>query len=437
MAREIICIHVGGCGLRLGLDFWDMLRDEHGLENDGKFVARGDGLDDERRAKIEVFFRKVSGDRYVPRAVLVDLDPGTLDEIRTSPIGSFFRPDNYVFGQSGAGNNWAKGHYTEGAELIAAVVDVARREIEACDAPQGFILFHALGGGTGSGLGTLVVSKLREEYPRLLQASVSVFPSAKVSDVVVEPYNATLSVHQLIENVDLTLVIDNEAVFNLARRAGVSAPRYSDLNAFITQALSGATASLRFPAHANADLRALATNLVPLPRLHFIHVAHAPLALPGARPGRTSIQQLSALLAEGGRSSISATTLGPTWAATPLYRGRLTDSAIHELVRDGQSSMAGSRVGWIPTGLTPARVRPPARGSSLSATLLANSQGIKDVFQRISDQFAGLYKRKAFLHWYTGEGMDAMEFQEAAHNLRQLVTEYVLRADLPPTPNES
>ena len=48
------------------------------------------------------------------RAILVDLEPGTMDSVRSGPYGSIFRPDNFVFGQSGAGNNWAKGHYTEG-----------------------------------------------------------------------------------------------------------------------------------------------------------------------------------------------------------------------------------------------------------------------------------------------------------------------------------
>jgi hypothetical protein len=48
----------------------------------------------------------------VPRAVLVDLEPGTMDSVRSGPFGQIFRPDNFVFGQSGAGNNWAKGHYT-------------------------------------------------------------------------------------------------------------------------------------------------------------------------------------------------------------------------------------------------------------------------------------------------------------------------------------
>ncbi len=68
-------------------------------------------------------------------------------------------------GQSGAGNNWAKGHYTEGAELVDSVLDVVRKEAESCDCLQGFQLTHSLGGGTGSGMGTLLISKIREEYP--------------------------------------------------------------------------------------------------------------------------------------------------------------------------------------------------------------------------------------------------------------------------------
>jgi hypothetical protein len=74
--------------------------------------------------------------RYVPRAVLMDLEPGTMDSVRSGPFGQIFRPDNFVFGQTGAGNNWAKGHYTEGAELIDSVLDVVRKESESCDCLQ-------------------------------------------------------------------------------------------------------------------------------------------------------------------------------------------------------------------------------------------------------------------------------------------------------------
>ena len=116
----------------------------------------------------------------MPRAVLVDLEPGTMDSVRSGPYGTLFRPDNFVFGQSGAGNNWAKGHYTEGAELVDSVLDVVRKEAEGCDCLQGFQLTHSLGGGTGSGMGTLLISKIREEYPDRIMNSYSVVPSPKV-----------------------------------------------------------------------------------------------------------------------------------------------------------------------------------------------------------------------------------------------------------------
>ena len=82
------------------------------------------------------FKNRIPGGKYVPRAVLVDLEPGTMDSVRAGPFGGLFRPDNFVFGQSGAGNNWAKGHYTEGAELVDNVLDVVRKEAEGCDCLQ-------------------------------------------------------------------------------------------------------------------------------------------------------------------------------------------------------------------------------------------------------------------------------------------------------------
>jgi tubulin beta len=131
--------------------------------------------------------------RYVPRAVLVDLEPGVIDSVRASQYGGLFRPDNFVFGASGAGNNWAKGHYTEGAEMVDSILDVIRKEVENTDCMQGFQLCHSLGGGTGSGLGTLLLSKIRESYPdRVCIACVSTLPRCSVLPVV---HSRALCVH--------------------------------------------------------------------------------------------------------------------------------------------------------------------------------------------------------------------------------------------------
>ena len=179
--REIVCIQGGQCGNQIGSKFWEVVADEHGVDPTGTY--QGDS--DLQLERINVYFNEATGGRYVPRAVLMDLEQGTMDSVRAGPYGQIFRPDNFVFGQTGAGNNWAKGHYTEGAELIDSVLDVCRKEAESCDCLQGFQIGHSLGGGTGSGMGTLLISKLREEYPDRIMETFSVIPSPKVSDTVV------------------------------------------------------------------------------------------------------------------------------------------------------------------------------------------------------------------------------------------------------------
>jgi tubulin beta len=88
-----------------GAKFWEVVSDEHGIERDGIYK----GTNDLQLERINVYYNEVASNKYVPRAVLIDLEPGTMDSLRSGPLGSLFRPDNFVFGQSGAGNNWAKG----------------------------------------------------------------------------------------------------------------------------------------------------------------------------------------------------------------------------------------------------------------------------------------------------------------------------------------
>ena len=145
-----------------------------------------------------------------------------------------------------------------------------------------------MGGGTGSGMGTLLISKIREEFPDRMMATFSVVPSPKVSDTVIEPYNATLSVHQLVENSDETFCIDNEALYNICQNTlKLPQPSYAELNNLVSSVMSGVTTSLRYPGQLNSDLRKLAVNLVPFPRLHFFMVGYAPLTSMGSKSFRS------------------------------------------------------------------------------------------------------------------------------------------------------
>eukprot|EP00210_Caulerpa_lentillifera_P008403 g8015.t1 len=421
--REIVHIQGGQCGNQIGAKFWEVICDEHGVDPTGTYHGDSD-LQIER---INVYFNEASGGRYVPRSVLMDLEPGTMDSVRSGPFGQIFRPDNFVFGQTGAGNNWAKGHYTEGAELIDSVLDVVRKEAEGCDCLQGFQVCHSLGGGTGSGMGTLLISKIREEYPDRMMLTFSVVPSPKVSDTVVEPYNATLSVHQLVENADECMILDNEALYDICfRTLKLTTPTFGDLNHLISAVVSGVTCCLRFPGQLNADLRKLAVNLIPFPRLHFFMVGFTPLTSRGSQQYRAlTVPELTQQMWDAKNMMCAADPRhGRYLTASALFRGRMSTKEVDEQMLNVQNKNSSYFVEWIPNNVKSSVCDIPPKGLKMAATFIGNSTAIQEMFKRVSEQFTAMFRRKAFLHWYTGEGMDEMEFTEAESNMNDLVSEY-------------
>ena len=421
--REIVHIQGGQCGNQIGAKFWEVISDEHGIDPTGTY--HGDS--DLQLERINVYFNEATGGRYVPRAILMDLEPGTMDSVRAGPYGQLFRPDNFVFGQTGAGNNWAKGHYTEGAELIDSVLDVVRKEAEGCDCLQGFQFSHSLGGGTGSGMGTLLISKIREEYQDRVIETFSVFPSPKVSDTVVEPYNATLSIHLLVDSTDEVMVIDNEALYDICfRTLKLTTPTYGDLNHLVSATMSGVTCSLRFPGQLNADLRKLAVNLVPFIRLHFFMIGFAPLTSRGSQVYRAlTVPELTQQMFDAKNMMCASDPRhGRYLTCSAIFRGRMSTKEVDEQMLNVKAKNNSYFVEWIPNNIKSAVCDIPPKGLKMAVTFIGNSTAIQEMFKRVSEQFTLMFRRKAFLHWYTGEGMDEMEFTEAESNLSDLVTEY-------------
>ncbi|RVD92759.1 alpha-beta tubulin [Tubulinosema ratisbonensis] len=421
--REIIHLQTGQCGNQIGSKFWEVLSEEHAINEQGMYV----GNRPEQLERINVYFNESSSKKYVPRAVLVDLEPGTMETVKQGALGNLFRPDNFIFGQSGAGNNWAKGHYTEGAELVDLVMDVVRKEAESAECLQGFQITHSLGGGTGSGMGTLLISKIREEFPDRMMCTFSVVPSPKVSDTVVEPYNATLSIHQLVENADETFCIDNEALHEICSKTlKLTNPGYGDLNNLVSYVMSGITTCLRFPGQLNADLRKLAVNMIPFPRLHFFIVGFAPLIAKGTSQYRNySVAELTSQMFDS-RNMMAASDPknGRYLTVAAFFRGNISMKDVDEQMLGVQTKNNKNFVEWIPNNVKTAVCDIPPSGLEMSATFIGNSTSIQDLFKRISDQFSVMFRRKAFLHWYTGEGMDEMEFAEAESNMNDLLSEY-------------
>ena len=350
-----------------------------------------------------------------------------MDTIRSMEVGKMFKPDNFVYGANGAGNNWAKGHYTEGAELVDQVLDVLRREAESCECLQGFQMTHSLGGGTGSGMGTLLLSKIKEEFPDRMIMTYSVFPSANVSDTVTEPYNTTLSVNQLLENVDEVVVLDNEALYNICTQSlNLKTPSFSDMNELVSKAMSGITACLRYPGQLNSDLRKLAVNLIPFPRLHFFMTGYAPLTNSANSVFRQyTVAELTSQQFDAKNMMCACDPrCGRYLTAAAIFRGNVATRDVDECMREIHQRYAPYFVEWIPNNITTSVSSVAPAGSPMATTFLGNSTAIQKVFQRVSEQFEVMFRRRAYLYWFTSEGMDEMEFTEASSNLADLITEY-------------
>ncbi|KAL4258716.1 Tubulin beta-2 chain [Pleurotus pulmonarius] len=426
LSREIINIQAGQAGNQVGESFWEMLLAEHGLDKSGLYV----GSDPQQIERAGVYFTEVNPDghsKYVPRSVQVDLEAGVCNRILGGPLGHLFRPNTFLTGEVGAGNNWAKGFYTEGAELVDSILEIVRQQAENCESLQGFQLLHSLGGGTGAGLGSLLLSKLREEYPDRMLATFSILPSPKVSETVVEPYNALLSIHQLVDSGDLTFCIDNEALYDISMRTlKVKAPTFPDLNGIIARVMCGVSTSLRFPGQLNGDLRKLGMNLIPFPRLHFLMPSYAPLYDPKAKQfQKSSVPELVQQLFDRRNLLVACDPrYGRYLTAATIFRGKNGSRDVDVAIRDLQTKNSAQFVEWIPDNVSVSLCSVPPVGQTQAATALINSTSIQELFKRTLTGFSAMYKRGAFLHWYTGEGMDTMEFTEAESNVQDLIAEY-------------
>ena len=462
---EIVHLQVGSCGNNIGCKFWEVsmpfsgllcavvglsiwchpvsltidhlrsshptlqsISKEHGIRDYGVY----EGSNDNQLKQVNAYFNEGSNGWYIPRAILTDLKHSTEDSVRAGSIGNLFRSDSFVFGNSadGAGSNYAKGYYTEGPVILDRILDAVRYEAEACDNLQGFQLMHSLGGGTGSGMGSLLISKIKEEYPDRIMTTYSVVPSQKVSDTIFEPYNAVLAMNHLINEADQCFVLDNEAMYDMCfRRLMISTPNYNNLNMLITAAITGATCSIRFPSEiVNGDLQSIASmNMIPFPRLHFFLMGYAPIDSPRSAyyPRQLTVPDLTREMFNANNILCAADPrYGKYFACTMMFRGSMSSNEVDTAVHIVSNQNSEGFVKWDPNKIKASICDIPPACSTSSSTLIANSTCIKNVWDRIMFQFSEMSLRKAYFHRYVSEGMDAMDFQEAEYNLKDLISEY-------------
>jgi tubulin beta len=192
----------------------------------------------------------------------------------------------------------------------------------------------------------------------------------------VEPYNATLSLNQLVENADSTFCIDNEALYDICfRNLKVTSPTYGDLNHLISNVMSGITTCLRFPGQLNADLRKLNTNMVPFPRLKFFMVGYAPLtSRRNVAFTSPSVYELTQQMFSNNSGIMAAVDprAGKYLTVATIFRGRVSMKEVGEKLFDMQNKHSNQFVEWLPNNITAAVCDIAPLGVQMSSTFIGN-----------------------------------------------------------------
>ena len=139
------------------------------------------------------------------------------------------------------------------------------------------MVMHSIAGGTGSGLGSFLLERLNDRFPKKLLQTYSVFPNASEGDVVVQPYNAMLTLKRLVKNTDSVVVLDNAALSRIVvDTLHVQTPSFDQTNQLAAAVMAASTQTIRFPGHTYNDLVSLVASLVPTPRCHFLTTSYTP-----------------------------------------------------------------------------------------------------------------------------------------------------------------
>ncbi|XP_059143524.1 tubulin alpha-1 chain-like [Physella acuta] len=430
--REIVSVHIGQAGVQVGNACWELYCLEHGIDPSGFMPYQ---LTRNADDSFCTFFEETGAGKHVPRATFVDLEPTCIDEIRTGVYRTLFHPSNLISGKEDAANNYARGFYTKGAEMVDLALDTIRRHAEQCSGLQGFFLFHSFGGGTGSGFCSLLMSRMRSDYNKKSIMEFAIYPAPNISTAVVEPYNAILNTHASLEVSDCCFIFDNEACYDICRRSlDIERPTYTNLNRLIAQVVSGITTSLRFEGSLNTTLSEWQTNLVPYPRIHFPLVTYAPfISAEKAYHEQLTVGQLTSACFEPANQMVKCNpTHGLYMACTILYRGDIVPGDVNTAISSIKSKRSIKFVDWCPTGFKVAiNFQPPTTvpGGDLAAVLraavmLSNSTAIAEAWAILDHKFDLMYAKRAFVHWYVGEGMDESEFMDARIDLAALEKDY-------------
>lgn len=419
--REVILIHIGQAGIKVGDICWRQFCLEHKVETDGTINQSYPSSDEYLKGIFDN--HETNPNKVTPRAIFIDLEPAAMEDVREGSWKPLYDSRGFVCGKEDAGNNFARGKKAQG--VLRAAMKQIRRMAERCNRLEGFFLMHAVGGGTGSGFVASLLEELSKEYEKQIKLNLSIFPGPHLSSCLVEPYNATLAMPSMLEYADTTFVMDNEAVYDIVRRLDVETPTYGNLNRVIAHVTAAFTWSRRLDGTLNTHLSEFSQDLVPWHRLHFMACSYSPFQR--SLSSRTLLELTQQSFEPNNTLARCDLQRGKCIALCMMYRGKLSGNV------NGAVARINNFVDWCPAHFKcdiDRRIPVYLPGGDLVEAKevlcqVSNTTAVSEVFKGVTAKFDLLYAKRAYVHWYLGEGMEESEFLETRQDLAQLEADYI------------
>lgn len=378
-----------------------------------------------------------------------------LDTIQNGPYGGIYNSENIFTSKDGggAGNVWANG-YSQGEKISEEIMDMIDREADGSDSLEGFSLLHSIAGGTGSGLGSFLLERLNDHFPKKLIQTYSVFPTniRGQSDIVLQPYNSMLALKRLTQNADSVVVLDNAALTRIASdRLNISESSQANqlgsavmaqTNQLVATVMAASTQTLRYPGYMNNDMVGMMASLIPTPRCHFLMTSYTPFTGDIVDPAKTVrkttvLDVMRRLLQPKSRMVVSTPGKKSCYISIlNIIQGDADPTDVHKSLLRIRERQLATFIPWGPASIQVALTKKSPYVPSphrVSGLMLANHTSMASVFKRTLDQYQQLRKRNAFMEAYRKfsifeDGLE--EFDDSKEVVQGLIEEYEA-AELP------
>jgi len=308
-------------------------------------------------------------------------------------------------------------------------------QLEACDHPQGFMMYHSTSGGTGSGFGGLLMQHVKTQHPSLCLTVMTNFNSPTLASSTLVPYNTIFASKKLMDHADVCIVFDNESIYNICKaKLGINKASYRDVNHLLSQVAASLTASFRFGSDRNVRLDELQRHLCvsSSSNLKFMIPSFAPtIRIANAAHERPSTADITTATFKSD-TQMAGNCDDKYIAALLLYRGNVQIKEVNASIDGVKAENDVMFVDWNPNSMRHGinfhkSVFPEGYGLATPDRTVLNIShnfSVVNLFSRLDHKFDLMYAKRAFVHRYMAEGLEEGMFSEAREAVAWLEREY-------------